>query len=214
MKTKINKSEVLKNAWKILRKSNNSLSWSDCLKQAWKFAKDNTYDFDTLYNKYYYDVHTFCKFKTNEFIADELTNDTFMKAKTNLISFDPSKSQIKTWLINIAKNLVIDYFRTEKKHNQLNHISDYTDETGKEYFTIVSGSTADNSENEYINNEVNRAIDNIKNDTHKEIIKLSMIEGFKNEEIAELLNVSHSLVRTTISRVKEKLQDELMHLVA
>lgn len=214
MKTKINKSEVLKNAWKILRKSNNTISWSNCLKQAWKFAKDNTYDFNTLYNKYYNDIHTFCTFKTDSYIADELTNDTFIKAKTNLISFDPSKSHIKTWLINIAKNLVIDYFRTENKHNSLNHISDYTDETGKEYFTIVSGSTADNSENEYISNEVNRAINNIKNDIHKEIIKLSMIDGYKNEEIAKLLDVSHSLVRTTISRVKEKLQTELMHLVA
>ena len=39
MKTKINKSEVLKNAWKKYRTYNGMLSWSRCMKEAWMLAK-------------------------------------------------------------------------------------------------------------------------------------------------------------------------------
>lgn len=45
--------------------------------------------------------------------AEDLTQETFLKAWKNLKKFDQKKS-FKTWIFNIAKNTSIDYLRKKK----------------------------------------------------------------------------------------------------
>ncbi|HPP87068.1 MAG TPA: sigma-70 family RNA polymerase sigma factor [bacterium] len=53
----------------------------------------------------------------NPEITEDLTQDTFMKAFTNIAAFR-FKSSFKTWLIRIAINTVKDYFRKSSIKNR------------------------------------------------------------------------------------------------
>lgn len=61
-------------------------------------------DFDLIYQTYFEDVFLYLRGLSNsETIAEEITQETFMKALKALDRFDGSKD-IKAWLFTIAKN--------------------------------------------------------------------------------------------------------------
>lgn len=47
--------------------------------------------------------------------AEDITQDTFLKAWKSLKKYNPSASKFKTWLFRIARNSAIDFLR-KKKH--------------------------------------------------------------------------------------------------
>lgn len=48
--------------------------------------------------------------------AQELTQDTFMPAFSNISSYDPGKASLSTWLCCIAYRLTLDFLRHRKPH--------------------------------------------------------------------------------------------------
>jgi RNA polymerase sigma-70 factor (ECF subfamily) len=82
------------------------------------FIKDNDKSgIGILFSTYWPDVYCFIysKIKYKE-VAKDLTQETFMKAFLALKTFKQSeKSKLKSWLLRIANNLVVDYFRQSKK---------------------------------------------------------------------------------------------------
>ena len=75
----------------------------------------NTRAFDQLVKKYQSPVRRFFLNLTcgdNE-LSDDLAQDTFIKAYTNLASFK-NLSNFSTWLYRIAYNVFYDYLRSRK----------------------------------------------------------------------------------------------------
>lgn len=67
-----------------------------------------------LLNQYWGDIYRFLNAKcNNEYEAEDLTIKTFSKAFDKLETFDPHYS-FKNWLLAIANNLYIDFFRSQK----------------------------------------------------------------------------------------------------
>ena len=80
----------------------------------------NTRAFDQLVKKYQSPVRRFFLNLTcgdNE-LSDDLAQDTFIKAYTNLASFK-NLSNFSTWLYRIAYNVFYDYLRTRKETDSL-----------------------------------------------------------------------------------------------
>lgn len=50
----------------------------------------------------------------NHTLAEDLTEDVFVKVYAKLHSFDETKASISTWIYRIAQNTVIDYYRVRK----------------------------------------------------------------------------------------------------
>jgi len=46
--------------------------------------------------------------------AEDIAQDTFLKAWKNLKRYDPASARFKTWLMRIARNTIIDYLRKSK----------------------------------------------------------------------------------------------------
>ena len=72
-----------------------------------------------IFNQIYSDNHkrvlNFITMKINDnLIAEELTNDVFMSLYKHLNSFDETKASMTTWIMNFAKNKVIDHYRKVK----------------------------------------------------------------------------------------------------
>ena len=71
--------------------------------------------FGGLYELYIDKIYKFIYFKTHhKETAEDLVSQTFFKALENIKGFDPSKGKFSSWLYRIARNCVIDYYRTKK----------------------------------------------------------------------------------------------------
>ena len=75
---------------------------------------------------------------------------------------------------------------------------------------IVQTSIIDLIERDYLKvKEVSKAMAQLK-ESYRTILNLSLIEGYDNEEIAGIMNISNENCRTTISRAKSRLRKLLM----
>ena len=80
----------------------------------------NTRAFDRLVRKYQSPVRRFFLHLTcgDSELSDDLSQDTFIKAYTNLASFK-NLSSFSTWLYRIAYNVFYDYLRARKETDSL-----------------------------------------------------------------------------------------------
>ena len=208
--SKYDKSEIMQRAWRIYRKHNHKKSWSASLKESWAIAKGRI---DLDFNKIYADYSEYVTNYIRQTISDslmveEIVQDTFLKVADNLHIFDSKKSKISTWIINIAKNVRIDHIRKDKS-DTLTHISDYTDDNGNEYMEFSNNETADQlTMNEQLSNSIDSAMYNLK-PQYREIATLFFKEGYKYEEIADILDIPLNSVRSNISRARAMLQNQL-----
>lgn len=167
-------------------------------------------NFSTIYQRYYSTVFNYIviKVKTAE-IAEEITNDTFIAASNN--HFDESKSKYSTWLLNIAKNKVIDFYRSKANNNQSQntYIDGFTDEQGNSTFEIVSKSRNPQQilQGKELMQTIQTAINNLP-EKYKQAIMLSL-DGMKYEKIAKVLNMPVNTVKTRVARGKLQLQETL-----
>lgn len=227
-KSKNLKSQALKNAWTILKNSNYTINWSECLKKGWYNAKNSvivekievkpeTINFDQIFKQNYKFVYYSIKNHNNNLRNDEiedLTIETFEKLHTQLNVFSPEKGTIHSFLKRMAINLAIDYHRKNTNYKngnngQIVNISSYVNDEGEEYLQL-----ADNDNYEV---EINQGKDNFTlalnsiSDKHKNLLLL-LAEGRKYKEIAEILDMPLNSVCVTIKRAKESLSKQLKTL--
>lgn len=146
----------------------------------------------------------------NREIAEELTQEIFIKAYKNLSSFR-GDSKISTWIYGIATNACLDYFRTSefKKSEKtgaviLDILPEEADSEGIKKILSI--------EEDLIKTEMADCIrDYIESlsGEYRTVIILHDLEGFKNREIAKLLGCSIDAVKIRLHRARKKLQSIL-----
>lgn len=68
--------------------------------------------FSKIYNYFFYQV-------LHRETTEDLTSHTFLKAAEHISEYNPKKAQINTWLWTIAKNTLIDFYRTQKQEKSI-----------------------------------------------------------------------------------------------
>ena len=85
--------------------------------------------FALLVQRHLKPVYSFVyRFVGNEKDAEDIVQETFIKAWKNLKNYSRQSSRFKTWLMHIARNTAIDYFR-RKQHIPFSKL-EKEDETG------------------------------------------------------------------------------------
>lgn len=75
---------------------------------------------DELIKKYYKRVYKEIYLKvSDQELAMDLTQETFIAMLRGLITYDLKKAAFRTWLIRIADNKVIDYYRSRQHHESM-----------------------------------------------------------------------------------------------
>jgi RNA polymerase sigma-70 factor (ECF subfamily) len=213
MKTKINKSQLFKKAWQLFKNQDvrTDEMFGICLKEAWQLAKINPLvSIEVLYKQYYKPVLNFIMQKMhNVENAEELTNDTFIKASEKMYQFNPEKSNISTWLHNIAKNLVIDFYRKDESDKVIN-VSNFVDESGNEFMQIedMNNKSDESLENKELLQAVQKAMSQLK-PKYQKIAQMFFIEDQPYPEIAEALQMPIGSVKGMVFRIKSMLRGEL-----
>lgn len=125
----------------------------------------------------------------NEFLAQELTSETFCKAIIKIDSFR-GDCDISVWLCQIAKHLYYSYCRKEKKR-------DNSFPESENDFVL----TIDDKEQ---TKEIMLHLHSL-DDPYKEVFMLHVFAEIELKEISKLFDKSESWARVTFYRAKEQI---------
>ncbi|WP_213278392.1 RNA polymerase sigma factor [Chryseobacterium indologenes] len=166
-------------------------------------AKDKDQKAQTkLINVFWVDVFSFVMKKVrDENDADEITVNVFSKVLSKLDMFDPH-FQFKTWILTIAQNTVIDFWRKKNREN----------EDAVENLDEVKNQYAKSPEELLISEEEQKKI--IKtieslDANYQDIIKLRFFEEKSIKEISEELGISVANTKVRVMRAKKVLAELL-----
>ncbi|MDR6456934.1 RNA polymerase sigma-70 factor (ECF subfamily) [Chryseobacterium vietnamense] len=166
-------------------------------------AKDKDQKAQTkLINVFWVDVFSFVMKKVrDENDADEITVNVFSKVLSKLDMFDPH-FQFKTWILTIAQNTVIDFWRKKNRDN----------EDAVENLDEVKNQYAKSPEELLISEEEQKKI--IKtieslDANYQDIIKLRFFEEKSIKEIADELGISVANTKVRVMRAKKVLAELL-----
>lgn len=165
-----------------------------------------------IYNKNYGYIYNYvlCTLKTNE-IAEEVTNDVFIKFNNYINSFDAEKSSITTYLHTIAKSCIIDFFRKENKHSICNSIDSFVNDNGDSFIQIKSVQVDAVNQISYKETtaKVQNIISKMKNVDHRKVSELFFFDDMSYQQIADICQISLVNVKVILNRCRQTLQTEL-----
>ncbi len=152
----------------------------------------NTRAFDQLVKKYQSPIRRFFLNQTcgDSELSDDLAQDTFIKAYTNLASFQ-NLSNFSTWLYRIAYNVFYDYIRSRK-------------ETGDLDSREVDATNSTEQVNIGQQMDVYQAMARLK-EAERTCITLFYMEDVSIDKISTITGYPAGTVKSHLSRGKEKL---------
>ncbi len=133
--------------------------------------------------------------------SDDLIQETLFKALKNRDKFQEG-TNIKGWLYTIMKNTFINAYRKRKNQNT------FVDETENKYFLNMresekSVSTDSIVDHKYIMQQIN-SVDKTYLETF-----MMYYNGYKYEEISEILGIPLGTVKSRIFLARRKMMDKL-----
>lgn len=131
-------------------------------------------------------------------LADDLVQDTILKAWSNMDKFDPA-TNLDAWLFTILRNT---YFSTLRKTRR-----EVSDTDGVHAATL---SVKPMHDSRLAFTDFQRAFD-LLSPEHREVLILVGASGFSCEEAAGMMGVAIGTVKSRASRARKRLA-ELLHL--
>lgn len=150
-------------------------------------------DFQDAFENYSGGIHRTLKAMVgNESVAEELTQEAFVKAWKGLPQFG-FKSSLKTWIYQVAMNVGRDWLRTQKNH-------------------ILSVEVRDEARDQNDSSEklaVQEALLELEEDVRSLLI-LFYYEGMRQDEMSEILNVPEGTIKSRLHTAKSRLREKLI----
>ena len=134
--------------------------------------------------------------------AKDLTQDTFARAYQALPQFR-GESTLKTWLIRIAQNIVLDRFRQLSRKREGD--APWLDDPDVEALPARGLDQAQVAEQRQSNACVRRCVDALAEDYRQAVVLHDMV-GMTNVEIAKILGVSLATVKIRVHRGRQRLK--------
>jgi len=152
--------------------------------------------FGSLYNQYQPAIYRFILLKISEKASTEdITHQVFLNAWQNIGNYQSQGFPFSSWLYRIAHNAVIDYYRTQKKHLNLETIEE----------TAVSDNLEEKIDEKFELKLVKEAIKELS-DEQQSIIIMKFVEELTNKEIAVALGKSEGAIKTAQHRSLENIK--------
>ena len=132
--------------------------------------------------------------------AEDLTQATFERAFKAWGRFDADRASVRTWLLTIAHNLLVDHYRREGdvRHDPIDHDDDLEPRLG----------TAPDPGDLGLSPELESGLE-LLSSRERELIALRFGGDLRGPEIAELTGLSLANVQQILSRALRKLKESL-----
>jgi RNA polymerase sigma-70 factor (ECF subfamily) len=168
-----------------------------------QYKSGNADVFGQLYDKYFKPIYSFVYFRTShKETAEDLTSQIFMKALEHLRNFSEAKGTFKSWLYRIARNTVIDHYRTSKKDLDIDAIEDAHDSTDIPHEV----------EHRLLLEKVRAQLAKLPDD-QQELVTLRVYSGLSYKEIAAVIGKTEASAKMAFSRIVSLLRESLALLI-
>lgn len=162
-------------------------------------AEGEEVEIEVIYRKYFRDVFFYVRaISGNESLAEEITQETFVKAMKNIEQFDERK-EIRAWLFTIAKNT---YFR-HCRRNKIFLKDDILDEMSDSAPQILEKMI----EQEMVY-QIQKNIECLS-ETYREVLCLRIYGELSFEEIGKCCKKSAGWARVTYHRARKMIQSKI-----
>ena len=159
-----------------------------------------------IYNRYCKAMYNVAfRIVKDEHFAQDVMQEGFLKAFTKIDSYKQEVA-FGAWLKRIIVNYSIDYLKKNKQFQ--------FDDFDKNLYKIDSDENQNDDDSGFNELKVKQILETINclKDNYRMILNLFFIDGYDQEEICEILNISYANCRTTLSRAKETLRIKLKEL--
>ncbi|OGC78627.1 MAG: hypothetical protein A2145_02580 [candidate division Zixibacteria bacterium RBG_16_40_9] len=156
-----------------------------------EFKNGNSHAYETLFRRYKNQTYNFAyKMLGDKQSASDITQEVFIKL---FKSQDNSKpiNDLKNWLFILTRNLCLNKLRDSKKEIGLEAIEEESSENKIQDPQVLK-----------LREALNQLEPNLK-----EALVLREYQGFSYQEIAEILDISVSAVKSLIFRARVKLKE-------
>ena len=156
-------------------------------------------EFWDIYHTHYERVKKFtCALVKDEWVADDLIQETFIKVQQNLSQLR-EEAKISSWIFRIAYNLCQDHFRKVSQSAKNDRISIGESQILKEPLF----------QKEFEQHQMGACVqDKIRllPESHRTVLILFDIMEFSHQEIAEIIDISVENVKVRLHRARKKLK--------
>lgn len=154
--------------------------------------------FGELYELYYKEMYCYaCYVTCSEILAQDAVSDAVMSAFEQIKSLKNEKA-FKSWIFKILCAACKRYYTDNQKKKTLVYLDD--EESG---FTEPTG-----TDNPELSVEMKSALSTLSEE-EREIVVLSVLGDYKSHELAEILGLPPSTVRSKLKRSLAKLRTAL-----
>lgn len=156
-------------------------------------------DFESTYKSYFHNVYLFvCSLTADRHLAEEITQETFVKAMQALDDFDGEKD-ILAWLFTIARNTYFSHCRRQKR---------FADEPTPQRCEDTVLERMIDREQAY---QIHEFLHSMK-EPYKEVFTLRVLGELPYEKIGRLFGKSEGWARVTYYRAKKQIADYMEEL--
>lgn len=157
--------------------------------------------FDNFYEEYYDKIYNYVYFKTGDPVnAEDLACRIIEKVLNNIHKYKEEASSLNTWIFTIARNHLIDYYRTKSRTEC--HFEDNAEVQLVDQITARPDEEVVKAEQSELINELLLQLP----ETEREMLILKFWGGLKNIEIAEQLALNSTNVNVIVFRALKKLK--------
>lgn len=146
------------------------------------------------------------KLVRNEHVAQDILQETFLKAYINLSKYN-KKKDFSPWILKIARNNVLDYFKKKKNHSifELNENTDSIEENKTDEIPHKALEEKENTK------QIDKVINSLP-DKYRILIILKYFNDLNYKEISERMNISVDKVKWRLYEARKTMAKELRHL--
>jgi len=172
-------------------------------------------DFQSIYKTFHPKIVRYLAHMVGWRDAEDVTQEVFVKVNQGLSSFK-GESQVSTWIYRIATHSALDKLRSPS-FRQTGRKSLSGDSIGGGEIEIMdknawTGENTPSIETSAIRTEMNQCIRGVVEklpESYRTVVVLSELEGFRDDEIAEILGVSIHTAKIRLHRARARLKKDL-----
>lgn len=174
----------------------NSKSFSDAILVS-QYINGDEPSLSILINRHQQRLYSFIYSKVyDRDVTEDVFQDTFIKViKTLKLGKYNEEGKFLPWVMRIAHNLVIDYFRKNKRMPKFNNSKDF------DIFSVLSDSAL-NAEDKLVRSQIHNDIRNLVEELPEDqrtVLKMRMYNDMSFKEISENTSVS---INTALGRMR------------
>ncbi|WP_291966773.1 sigma-70 family RNA polymerase sigma factor [Maribacter sp.] len=132
----------------------------------------------------------------DEQTSKDIHQEVFIKVQTKIHQLKHT-SNLTSWVYQITRNTIIDYFRkVNNKNVSINNLE-------------IPETEVDNFDYNNLTNCINQKIENLSSQ-HKEAIILTVFKNYSQKELAEHLKISYSGTKSRVQKAKKILKENIL----